>query len=880
MSARRMFHRIQSVFRKRGSERELADEIRAHLECAEEDALARGLSQEEARQEARRRFGAIETIKEEHRDRRSVPWIEMLLRDLRHGIFSLRRTPGFTTVILLIVALGSAGAIAMFSIVDAVLLKPLPFPEPDRIVGIWEAPRPGAVNGTTVPEFLAWKRLGTMFEAMAAEQPFSAALYDRDGPLQIPGKLVTSGYFRVFGGGTVMGRTFSSDDDRPGAAPVLVLSHSAWQTYFGSDPNILHHAVELDGSKYQVIGVLKPGVFDRSQAKFWKPLIFTGDDAASPIHRLTVYAKIRAGSNLAEAQQQMKAIHTALLADSSINEDRAGEIEVAPLAKLLTGANLRRSILVAFGAVLVVLLITCANVANLLFARGAARKSELAVRAALGAGRSRLVAQLLTETLAICLLGGAAGIAAAYALLRVAGPLLAEALPYTAHVTVDEHALAFAAAAIATVAVLTGMLPAIEALSGNFSDALKQTSRASSAMHIRIRRAIVVGEVALSLILVSAALLLTRSLLKLESLDPGVQIENVVTASIHLPQQGYATPEKAAAFYRALSGQLHSTPGVAQAGMSNFLPLEWISNGEGIFIPGAEKPVLVRYKRVDAGYFRTTGISLVAGRGITDQDREGAARIIVINQALASRLREAARMEHPVGTMVRLTSVDYASGKMLISEVQIAGIIRGERTTSPGLPDPPVAYVPLAQSPSADVNVLIRSKIDQAGIVAGLRQALHNVDPSLPFTDIRTLEQIRHETLSGVSRPAWLFTAFAAIALLLSAIGLYGVISYSVAQRRVELGIRIALGARSRDVLVHVLQGALMMLIVGIGFGMAGVYVVTRTLRSFLFEMSPLDPPSLIAACLATTAIGLLAGFFPARRAAQIDPAMSLRNGG
>jgi len=879
MSARRSLRRLLSLFRQRRSEVDLAAEIRSHLQCAEEDALRRGLSRQEARWEARRLFGGIEQMKEEQRDSRGIPWLETFRGDLRHGIAGLRRAPAFALTALSILALGMGGTIAMFSLVDAVMLRPLPFPEPDRIVGIWEAPRPGVSNATTVPEFLAWKHLGTRFEAMAAEQLTLAALNASDGPLRLPGKLVTSEYFKVFGVRAALGRTFAPEEDQPGASPVVVLSHSAWQTYFGADPGILRHTILLDETRYQVIGVLQPGAFDRDEIKFWRPLVFTREDRSSGAHRLTVYGRIRADANVAQARGQMKAIHSALFANSLIREDRTGTIEVRPLSLLLTGSNLRRSLEIGFGAVLVVLLITCANVANLLFARAAARKAEFAIRVSVGAGRGRLVAQLLTESLALCLLGGLGGVAVAYALLRLAGPFLAQALPFTAEVEINWHVLLFAAGAAAAVTLVAGTLPAFEGLRGEFGEALKQTSRSSSSIHIRLRRAIVVAEVALSIVLVAGALLLARSLRKLEQLDTRVRIQNVITASIFLPERAYPTAERAALFYQALSERLRAMPGLAQFGMSTFLPLQWISNGEGIFIPGVEKPVLVRCKRVDAGYFQTLGIPVLAGRGISDRDRQRTTRVVVINQALAARLADVARMQDPVGKSIRLTSGDYTQRQTLFANVQIAGIVRNERTTSPGMAEPPVVYVPLAQSPVPYFKLLIRSSANQGDVIAGVRHALRAVDPNLPLADVATLEQIRRETFSGVSRPAWLIGAFALVATMLSAVGLYGVLSYAVAQRRVELAIRMALGARSRDVLAYILQSAFAMIAVGLAFGLIGVYMLTRTLRSLLFEVSPLDPVSLAAACVLTIAIGLLAGFFPARRAARIDPAVGLRQG-
>jgi putative ABC transport system permease protein len=868
-----------ALFTKTAAEKELAEEIRSHLECAEEDAIGRGLTPEEARREARRLFGGIERTKEAQRDSRGVRWLETFLRDARHGITELRRTPTFALTLLSILSLGMGGTIAMFCLVDAVMLRPLPFPDPERITAIWEAPRPGVSNSTSVPEFLAWRLYGKQFEAMSAEQLTLAALNAADGPLRLPGKLVTSDYFKVFGVHTALGRTFTPDDDRPGAERVIVLSHSGWQAYFGGDPTILQHPVFLDGIRYQVIGVLQPGAFDADEIKFWRPLVFTQEDRSSEAHRLIVYGRIRRDCTLMHAREQMKAVYAALLTNSVMNENRMGTIEVQQLSFVLTGTDLRHSLEIGFGAVLVVLLITCANVANLLFARGAARKSELAVRAAVGAGRRRLMAQLLTESFVLCFFGGVGGIAVTYFLLRLAKPLLAQALPFTANVTVNWHIFLFAAGAVTVVTLIAGTLPAFEVLRSNSAEALKQSSRSSSSIHIRLRRAIVVAEVALSLVLVAAALLLVRSLHKLEQVDARVRIKHVITASLFLPEHQYSNAEKATDFYRALSDRMRAAPGLTRFGLSTFLPLQWVSNGEGIFVPGLNKPVLVRCKRVDAGYFGTLGIPVIAGRGISDTDRQGSARVMVINQALAARLSDVAHMQNPIGKVIRLTTEDYTQTQTVFADVQIVGVIRNERTTDPGMAEPPVVYVPLAQSPVLNFKLLIVSDINEASVIAGMRDVLRAVDPSLPLADVATLEQVRSETFSGVSRPAWLIGAFAVVAIVLSAIGLYGVISYAVAQQRVELAIRMALGARSLDVLRQILQSAFLMTGTGLVFGLLGVYLLTRTLRGFLFEISPLDPVSLAAGCALTIATGLTAGFFPARRAARIDPALGLRNG-
>ena len=880
MSLHRALASLLAAARKRRIELELENEIRAHLELAEADALARGLSLEEARREARRRFGGIEQMKEEHRDRRSIRCMETLFRDFRYGLASLARAPGFTFVIVGVLALGIGGTVAMFSVVDAVLLKPLPFPEPERIVQVWEAPRPGVVNSTTVPEFMAWKRSAAVFDALAAEQPISAALNDKGGPMRLAGQLVTPEYFKVFGMRTALGRTFSSNGDQPGGEPAIVLSHAAWETYFGADPGILYRKIILDGQSCGVTGVLRASAFDRDETKFWKLMVVTPEDMSSAIHRLTLYGRLRAGVTLTQARQQMQALYTALLANASLHEDREGAIAIESLSRLLVGANLQRSIAIAFGAVFLVLLIGCANVANLLFARGAARKTELAVRAALGAGRGRLAAQLLTESLALCVLGGAAGIALAFLLIRLATPVLSRSLPFTSDVSLNLSALSFGTAVILGVALLIGLLPALQASLGAVSESLKQAARGSSGTHIRIRRTIVIGEVAVSLVLLGGALLLVRSLMKLEHVETGVRIENVITTSIDLPTKAYSTPQKAALFYEALTQRLRSVPGVAEAGLSTFLPLQWISNGEGIFIPGVERQVRVRFKRVDAGYFQTLGIPVLAGRGITDRDREGSPRIIVINQGLAARLADTAGIKDPVGKMVRLTSSDYSGQQPVVSEVQIAGIIRSERTAPPGYPDPAVVYVPLAQAPNPDIKLLVRTRKGMTSVMPGVREAVREIDATLALGDVATMQQVLNNTFSAVRHPAWLIGSFAAVAVLLSAIGLYGVVSFSVAQRRREMGIRIALGARSRNLLWQVLRNTLAMVGVGLAFGLIGVYALTRVMTSLLFEVSPLDPLALTAACISMMLVGLLAGFFPAKRAARVDPAVTLRDAG
>jgi putative ABC transport system permease protein len=350
-------------------------------------------------------------------------------------------------------------------------------------------------------------------------------------------------------------------------------------------------------------------------------------------------------------------------------------------------------------------------------------------------------------------------------------------------------------------------------------------------------------------------------LVKLQQLDTGIRVENVITMSADLPLGAYPTPQKAVLFYEAVAQRLRSTPGVAKAGLSTYLPLEWISNGEAMQVAGAEKLVRVRFKRVDPGYFSTLDIPVLAGRGITNRDREGAPRVVVINQALVAGLRDIARMANPVGKMVRLSSTDYTEVQPLMSDVQIVGIIRSERTSSPGSPDPAVVYVPLAQAPNPHIKLLVRTHEGTASIMPSIRQAVREIDSNLPLGDVATMQQVRDRTLAGASRPAWLIGIFAFVAILLAAIGLYGVLAYSVTQQRRELGIRMALGARPGDVLSQVLRRALVMVSVGLIFGLIGVFALTRVIANLLFEVSPLDPLALATACISMMVIGLLAAY-------------------
>ncbi len=561
----------------------------------------RGLTPEEARRAARRSFGRIEQMQENHRDRRSVLWLENLVRDSRHGLAALGRDPGFAVVTIGLLALGIGANTAMFSIVDAVLLKPLPFPEPQRMVRVWETPPNFAINSTTTLTFLDWKRQSDIFEALSVEEPTRAAVGTSGDPVRVSGKLVSADYFKVFGIKPMLGRTFVPGEDQPGAARVVMLSYSFWQARFGADPNILKRDLILDGEPHRIIGVLPAGSFDRDEGVYWKPLIFTPPQLNRIQHVLEVVGRLRTGVSLEQAQAKMNMLRASLAGALADYKDWGFGVE--PFARQLVGDTLRRSIYLVFGAVLMVLLIACANVANLVLAKGATRRKEMALRAALGASRGRLIRQLLTESLVLCLLGGAAGVAVANVLLRVAAPLMASSLPFTAELSLDLRVLGFAAAAAMAVLILAGLLPSWQTSFSKLSGALNQTARGSSGSHAAVRRAIVIGEVAASVVLICGAALLFKSLTKLQQVDAGIRIDNLITMSTDLPPTSYPSPESAARFYAAVVQRLRAVPGVDEAGIAHRLPLQGEGWGEGFQLVGAPSGLLVGLKPVNPSYF-------------------------------------------------------------------------------------------------------------------------------------------------------------------------------------------------------------------------------------------------------------------------------------
>jgi predicted permease len=882
VTLRRLLARVTALFRKSRLERELDDEVAAHIELAERDALARGLTTDEARREARRAFGSIEQMKEVHREDRSSMWLENLIKDARYGVSSLRREPVFAAVAIAVLALGIGANTAMFSVVDGVLLKPLPFPAPERIVRVWETTDDNSTNATTTRTFVEFKQRSRVFDALSAESLSTATVNLGGVPTRLNGRYVSADHFRVFGVEPLLGRAFREEEDVPGADRVVMLSHAVWRQAFGGDSTILNRELLFDDVPHRIIGVLPPGAFDRDRARpqddvasFWRLNAFTPQELAAGNHWLHLVGRLKAGVTLQQARADMSAVRASM--DDLFPEwKRDWGVAVEPYDLRLVGDRLRQSIYLALGAVVMVLLIACANITNLLLARGVTRQKEIAVRAALGASRGRIVAQLLSESLVLGVAGGAAGVAAAFVLLGAAVPLLPLAIPYTADINLNSRVLGFAVVAALVVSAIVGVLPALRLSRPSLVTGLQEASRGSSGSHDRVRRAIVAAEVALSLVLICGSVLLVKSLARLQRVDIGVQTANVLTMSIDLSRERYPTRPHLTALYRTLVERLEGAPAIESASISGGIPLEGMGT-EFLLLPGREERLLVVFKRADTGYFRTMGIPVIAGRGFTVSDDAASPLVTVINHALADRIESFFGVKAAPGSVVNLPVT--GSGVTRLAEMVVVGIVGNERIQADlRLDHEPVAYVPIAQAPRLQVKLSARTLAGPTVAMPVIRDVVQEVDPMLAIADVRTMEQVRLRSLSGLKEPAWLIAIFAALSAALAALGLYGVVSHAVSQRRREIGIRMALGARANNVLTLVIRNVLVMIVTGVIIGLAAAAALTRVTTSLLFEVSALDPIAFAAAAVTMATVGMMAALIPASRATRVDPTTALRS--
>ena len=801
---------------------------------------------------------------------------------MRYALRTLLRSPGFTAVALVTLALGIGANTAIFSFVNGVLLKPLPYQDPHSIVLVWEKPPGGYRNGISTLNFLDWKSQNTVFGPMAAVRfGGSATLTGAGEPVELAASSVSAPYFDIFGVRAALGRTFAADEDQAGKSQVVILSHRLWQARFGADPNILGRILTLNGKPCTVIGVLPAhGPFDRSYAQLWLPLAFEPRDMTRDYHWMVSYARLKPGVTLEKAQAEMNTIG-AHIADAFPQSNKGWGVTVERFEDQLVGRQLRSSLYVLLAAVGAILLIGCANLANLTLARGTARERELAVRAALGAGRWRLIQQLLTENLVLALAGGTLGLALGYGLMRGLKLLVPPFyLPQEADITIDLNILLFTLGISVLTAVFFGLAPAVHATRVDLAGSMKEGGRSatSGSGRARLRSALIVSEVALAFILLSGAGLLIGSFFRLQQVDTGFNSTNVITAGIPVPRAKFAQPVQLIQYLRQIGERVGAVPGVREVAFTNALPMQGWGDGMPFMIAGQQSVDLANrtscfYKRVSASYFRTLQIHLVRGRTFDPHDGPGAPPVLVINESMSKRYFKGA---DPIGKRIIIQELLYGQpglGPEIAWEV--VGIVGDEQTGDLGDRKSPGVYVTYDQSPTNDVNIVVAQASELP--TSAIEAAVHQVDKNQPLADIRTLDQIKSGTVANDRLQTMLLTTFASLALLLSAVGIYGVISYSVTQRTHELGIRAALGASQRGLLSLVIRHGMTLALAGLILGAAGSLALTRLLSTLLFGISPRDPATLIAVGAILSAVALLACYIPARRAAGIDPTVALR---
>ena len=802
---------------------------------------------------------------------------------MRYALRVLRRSPGFTAIALLTLALGIGANTAIFSFVSGVLLKPLPYKDPQSIVLVWEKPPGGDRNGISTLNYLDWKNQNTVFEAMAAIHWGSLTLTGAAEPEELPGARVSAPFFAIFGVRAALGRTFASEEDQSGKSQVVVLSHRLWENRFGADPKVLGRTLTLNGKPCTVIGVLPAhGPFDRSWAQLWLPLAFEPGDMTRDYHWLSSYARLKPGVTLKQSQTAMDTIG-AHIAEAFPESNKGWGVTVERFEDQLVGQQLRRSLYVLLAAVGAILLIGCANLANLSLARGTAREREIALRASLGAGRWRLIRQLLTENLFIAFAGGLLGLGVGYGMMRGLTWLMPPySLPSEADVSIDLHILLFTLAISLLTAILFGLAPAIHATRVDLTASMKEGGRSatSGAGRARLRGALIVSEVALAFILLSGAGLLINSFFRLQQVDTGFSSTKVITAGLPIPRTRFPQPEPLLQYLRLIRERVRAVPGVREVAFTNALPMEGWGDGMPFLIAGREtvdranRPACF-YKRVSGSYFSTLRIHLVRGRTFTDRDTQGAPPIIVINESMAKRYF---KNEDPIGQRILIQKLLYGQPG-LGSEIawEVVGIVSDEQTGGLGDRKSAGIYVTFDQSPTNDVSMVLRAAIDPETLTPAINRAIHEINKDQPLSDVKTLDRIKSETVANDRLQTMLLTTFAALALLLAAIGIYGVISYSVTQRIHELGIRAALGASRGGLLALVIRRGMALALGGLALGLAGSLALTRLLGSLLYDASPRDPVTLTAVAAVLAGVALLACYIPARRAASVDPMVALR---
>jgi len=863
---------------------EVDAEIAFHLEMRAADYIARGLSPSSARRRALERFGDVGVVRDDvitidRRREKSMDRSELLhtwAQDVRYAVRSLRRSPGFAAVAAFTLALGIGANTAIFSVLNGVILKPLPYADPDRLVILWESTRDLPEITVSYPDYLDWRARTHSFADIAIYNGYDVFnLTGRGEPERVRGGLASSNLFSVLGVKPQFGRTFTPLDDRPGAPRVAVITDALWKRRFAGDRGVIGQTVQLDDDSYTIVGVM-PASFRYTPADIWIPIGLFADTprfvrANHP--GLIGLGRLKPRVTVAQMRAELKSVARDLEQQYPSVNTGIGATG-APLEERVVG-SIRPALAVLTGAVGLVLLIACVNVANLLLGRAASRQREFAIRAALGAGRRRIIRQLLTESVVLALLGAAGGLAIAWAGVRVLVALDPSTVPRIGDIRIDGTVLVFALGIAIATGMLFGLAPALQALRRNSPAILKEEGRAVTAgrSRMRFRAALVVAEVALALVLLVGAGLLLRSFARLMHVDPGVDPRNVMTAFVQLPERKYPEAEQRTRFFEDFLTRVRALPGVSSAALATDLPItsSWqttlVWEGRPPRQAGGES--FVNGVTVSPGYFSAMHMRLLAGRVFTDADARGAPPVMMVSETVVKRFF---RGENPIGRRARFgPGTDDASWMTIIgvvNDVKDGGLAESSRGAF---------YLPMSQSSERSLWLVARSEAAPQALVPLIRRALSAMDPALPLSSTQTMEQVIDSSVAQPKFAMLLLTVFAAIALVLTGAGVYGVISYAVAQRTHEIGVRIALGARRAGVVGMVVRQVLAMAAGGIVLGGAGALAGGRLLASMLYDVRPTDPLTLAVVVSIVVSVAIAAAALPALRAARTDPITALR---
>jgi putative ABC transport system permease protein len=872
---------LRSLLRRNKAEHELSDEMRFHLERQIEENIRAGMTPQDARRAAMREFGGVEQCKEECRDERRVNLLENLLQDIRYGLRMLRKSPSFTLFAVAVLALGIAANSAIFSIADAVLIRPLPYRDANRLVLLWEdASAFSFPKDTPAPgNFSDWKARNQVFEDVAATSfGGSFALTGQGNPEKLTGRAVTANLFSVLGVTPELGRDFRAEEDLPGANHVAILSHGLWLRAFGGDPQIIGKEISLDYEKCTVIGVMKQGFqFPDRESEIWIPTRYTKEELSNHgSHFLEVVARLKPGVSLSTANANLAVIAKELEKEYPDSNTKVGAFAV-PLREELAG-DVRPAILMLVGAVCFVLLIACANVANLLLSRATGRRRELAMRLALGATRSRIIQQMLTESVLLAILAGTAGLLLSVWGTKFLAALIPDGFAPLAINGVDGRILIFTLVISLATGILFGIIPASRVSRFHLASSLQQgggRGSVGSAGH-KLRNALVICEVALGIVLLTGAALLIRSLRNLYHLDPGFRADHVLVLHTPLSRPRYEAFARRTSFYDQVLAKVEALPGVVSAGYTTWIPLTNPGGAAGIAIEGRPEPtpgqwLIPNIRIISKDYPAALGMTLKDGRLFNSGDSVGTMYVTLINQTMAKSYW---RGENSLGKRFRIGS--YKESAPWITIVGIVGDVHQAGLEAPARPE---MYFPYQQQNNGyDPEYLaVRTAGDPHALAEVVRQEIWAVDSEQPVAGVMPLEDIVDENLASRRMQASLLSGFAGLALLLVTLGIYAVLSFAVTQRTQEIGVRVALGAQPRQVLLMIFSQGFKLFLIGAALGLAAAFALSRALVHLLFGVSAYDPASFGGVTILLAAVALLACYIPARRATRVDPLVALR---